>query len=179
MRGEIMCKDLIAAFRPHTICSWIRSTFIDWRDLLTQRGVYIISEGARPPAESIIDLLYHPRHIARAPYRNTNHNDAQNHPNGASEPELDDVRYTSDGPISAHRNIQPTLRNTTQYGAPTHHHYHRKTIESTATAPPEDPGNGSSSFPEEYLKKVDEAHKCGSTDATSRNTDRNCGPSQK
>ena len=58
MRGEILWKDFITAFRPHTIRSWPRTTVIEWRDFLMQRGIFIDTERTKPPVESIIETYY-------------------------------------------------------------------------------------------------------------------------
>ena len=63
MRGEILWNDFITAFRPHTLRTWPRSVIIEWRDLLTQRGIYIEPNRRRSPIEAIIDILYREEHI--------------------------------------------------------------------------------------------------------------------
>lgn len=63
MRGEILWQDFITAFRPKKFRSLTREVLIEWRDLLTQRYIYIEPNRKRSTTENIIDIIYSEKNI--------------------------------------------------------------------------------------------------------------------
>lgn len=72
MRGDILWSEFITAFRAHTIMSCSRPPQVEWRALLTHRGIFIDRSSTRPVAESLIDILYRPYHNGTVSHEDMN-----------------------------------------------------------------------------------------------------------
>lgn len=91
MRGEVLWQDFGMAFRLQTIHSWTRPTVIDWRDILTQRGVCVDPDRTRPPNDVIVQLLFRPAHIGRNLEKNVTHPDITLHHHEQQDQQRDAV----------------------------------------------------------------------------------------
>lgn len=65
MREEVLWKDFITAFRPHTLRVWTPPMLVEWKELLLDIGIHLYSNRERQRVELIIDILYRKSHQPR------------------------------------------------------------------------------------------------------------------